>query len=185
MTIETGGVLIPRFTAKKAYNAFERVLKQAAYYNKAPKYVWIDRNGLQCVTDGFRAYRLGGICQPELPAGLPGPPRDAQPPDLDYFFPPLDLEDMIPLPVPSLDELKEAIKRGFDGHYRYPYDFGEGLPLLNAVYLRDALTLFPDAKLFCYKKRTTVSPVRLQSGYGDAIIFPIRKQRMCLTDRTA
>lgn len=53
------------------------------------------------------------------------------------------------------------------------YDFGGGLPLVNAEYLLDLLELFPDCEIYAHEN--PIYPIYYKSAAGEAVLCPIRK----------
>ena len=130
------------------------------------RYTFTDDAGRVCGLDGFRAFRIAAPLE-----GLPVLPDGEQHVDLGRVFP--DAAQMNELEKPDLLELDALIAydRKHGGKMAFTYHFGKGLPVLNAVYLRDALRVFPDARLF-YKDN--MSPVLFVSEHGDAVVLPVR-----------
>ena len=130
------------------------------------RYTFTDDAGRVCGLDGFRAFRIAAPLE-----GLPVLPEWEQHVDLGRVFP--DAAQMIELEKPDLIELDALIAydRKHGGKMRYTYHFGQGLPVLNAIYLRDALRVFPDARIY-YKDN--VSPILFVSEHGDAVVLPVR-----------
>lgn len=46
---------------------------------------------------------------------------------------------------------------------------------LNADYLADALTLFPDARFFARRNKSEISGVLVESEFGKGVVMPVRK----------
>ena len=46
---------------------------------------------------------------------------------------------------------------------------------LNADYLADALTLFPDARFFARRNKPEISGVLVESEFGKGVVMPVRK----------
>ncbi|MCE5343275.1 MAG: hypothetical protein LLF96_06780, partial [Eubacteriales bacterium] len=113
--------------------------------NRATQGAWLDENGRQCTCDGFRAFRL----KEALPLPVLAP--DVKPLEISKIFEPALQESTVSLPLPSKDELKTfiALDRASNGRKKAPlYDFGDGLPAVNALYLLDLLNVLPDAKAY-------------------------------------
>ena len=132
-------------------------------------YPWIDADGRQCVCDGYQAYRL----REHLP--LIERPEDApEPINLDKIFP-RDLTGWKHLPLPSANELKSfiATERAKGGKKAaINWSFGPEAPTVNAVYLLNAVTIFPAASEILWN--TLVSPLCIVTEQGDALVLPIR-----------
>ena len=137
-------------------------------------YPWVDAQGRQCVCNGFEAYRL----RTHLP--LPERPENISPGiDLDRVFPD-DTTGWHKLPMPSAKELREfiAIERakftGKRSEFAPLWDFGPHEPSVNAFWLLDAVTVFPNAaELF---RLSIFSPLYLTCEEGDAVVMPCRVQ---------
>ena len=139
---------------------------------EALNYTWImEQNGikLQCATDGFRAFRFVKHLDK-----LPTMPDDVQPINLQILF-----DQNMPrckMPVPYIDraDVKAFIELQYAESGKTPeWDLGPGLPAVNAVYLYELLTIYPDAKLFA-DPESTLHPVYAVSEFGDALLLPIR-----------
>lgn len=155
------------FNAKTAARIVLHMITGDVWDNRdALRYTFTDDAGRVCALDGFRAFRIAAPLE-----GLPVLPEEFQRADLAAVFPKRD--GMKELYKPDLAELDAIIAydRRHGGRERYTYHFGEGLPVVNAVYLRDALRVFPDARLYY---STNVAPVLFESEHGDAVVLPIR-----------
>ena len=136
------------------------------------RYPWVDGEGRQCVCDGFQAYRL----REHLPL-IERPDDAGRPIDLDRIFPP-SLNGWKPLPMPSAAELRETISlqrakwTGRRKDFLPIWDFGPQAPSVNAQYLLNAATVFPDAAEIFWL--TLVSPLVVRGEGGDAVILPVR-----------
>lgn len=150
------------------------------------KWQWTDAQGRQCVCDGFVAFRLVDA--------LPLPPRPANAPkpvDLDKLFckdvTHADYLDSLPLPDPAdvrafiraerarkAAAKKEGKKIKTAGIY-FGWDFGKGRPMVNAQYLLDVMTVFPDAKRIYFRRGSAglAKPLQISTPHGDAVIMPI------------
>lgn len=157
------------------------------------KWQWTDAQGRQCVCDGFVAFRLVDA--------LPLPPRPANAPkpvDLDKLFckdvTHADYLDSLPLPNPAdvrafiraerarkaadRARIAAAKKEGKEiktaGTY-FAWDFGKGRPMVNAQYLLDVMTVFPDAKRIYFRRGSDglAKPLQIVTTHGDAVIMPI------------
>ena len=150
------------------------------------KWQWTDAQGRQCVCDGFVAFRLVDA--------LPLPPRPANAPkpvDLDKLFckdvTHADYLDSLPLPDPAdvrafirAERARKAAakKEGKEiktaGIY-FEWDFGKGRPMVNAQYLLDVMTVFPDAKRIYFRRGSDglAKPLQIVTTHGDAVIMPI------------
>lgn len=140
---------------------------------EALNYTWImDDHGIkfQCATDGFRAFRFVKHLD-----NLPTIPDGVQPLNLQILF--AENQPRCKMPVPYTD--RAAVKAYIELQYAEcknaapEWDLGPGLPVVNAVYLYELLTIYPDAKLFA-DPDSTVHPVYAVSELGDALLLPIR-----------
>ena len=156
-----------RYTEKTAAAVLGKLLRRTrSEARDALKYTWIDSAGRQCCCDGICAYRL------RVPvAGLPDMPRHLSRIDLDRVFP--DKNGLQAVELPALDDLAALIAadRLSKGNPRqYHYAFGEGLPVVNAKYLRDMMRLYPDAQ--CFTSGTS-KPLLFLSAHGDGLLMPL------------
>lgn len=130
---------------------------------------WMDENGRQCACDGFRAYRL----KTALP--LTEIEQGTTPIQLDKIIDPLiGRRENISMPAPSVKDIKErlALNRARNGRKAATlYDFGRGLPVVDARFLLEMLTVFPDAKIY---STGLVSPLYVESERGDGVLLPVR-----------
>lgn len=132
--------------------------------------VWTDAEGRSCICDGYRAVRLydhfDSIPVIEPWSGLGR-----------VFAEPCRYRRVIDAPAISEVKKAAALHRAAHGKNSVPtYDFGEGLPQVNAAYLVDMLTLLPGAKLYVSDYRTELSTVYFVSEKGDGILMPVRKK---------
>lgn len=149
------------------------LLKPNQEHRPALGYPWVDEEGRQCVCDGFRAFRL----REHLP--LPERPDDAgKPIELGKLYP-ASLTGYKHLTMPSAKELREYIAlerakwQGRPKDFNAVWSFGDHEPSVNARYLLDAATVFPDAELHWL---TLTSALVLTCEQGDGLLLPIRDQ---------
>ncbi|MBR1567275.1 MAG: hypothetical protein IJ649_11025 [Oscillospiraceae bacterium] len=139
-------------------------------------YAWLDKDGRQCICDGFIAIRL----KEPLPLE-PRPDNVGDGIDIDKIMP--DGKGYAATPLPSLKELRahiaiEKAKAGGKRGANVLWDFGEGKPVVNAHYLLDIMSVFPDAtEIFHGVSEKIMSPLFLRSERGDAILLPVRAAR--------
>ena len=159
--------------AGSAVKAIVAMLKPMLKGRQALAYPWIDSDGRQCVCDGFTAFRLRN----HLP--LPERPENISPGiDLDRIMPEsLDKRGWRKLPMPSAKELRGfiAVERakytGKRNNFAPVWDFGPNAPSVNAFFLLNAATIFPNAaELFWI---SLVRPLYLTCEDGDAVLLPI------------
>lgn len=163
-----------RTTEANAARMIAAMLKENSKRNdrKQLHYTWImEQNGvkLQCATDGFRAFRFVKHLDK-----LPTMPDDVPPLNLQPLFD--QNKPRCKMPVPYIDraDVKAFIELQHAESGKTPeWDLGPGLPAVNAVYLYELLTIYPDAKLFA-DPESTLHPVYAVSEFGDALLLPIR-----------
>lgn len=156
--------------------AAERVIKSAKAsqpFRECFHGAWTDAAGRQCLCDGFQAYRL----REAIP--LETIPEKETPLDLDRIISKNDGET---LALPDLGELRAYIKeekaKQKAQKNKTPgvlYDFGEGLPAVNAEYLLTAIELLPGCTATASKQYTETRSIYFESGAGDGLICPVRK----------
>lgn len=165
----------PGITGKSAAACIRRMLKDTAKNStrEALQYAWTDESGMQCTCDGYRVYRL------KQPLDLPNMPDDVKPIDVSKIMCAKDSRKNVLAPTPDRGELKAFIEmqRVEYGKAHVPaWDLGDGLPSVNACYLLDMLTVFPDARLIC-DTESTLTPIFIASEAGDGLLMPIREAR--------
>lgn len=138
-------------------------------------YPWVDAEGRQCVCNGFVAFRMRNhLPLPERPANA------GEGIDLDRVFP-SDTTGYKALPMPSAKEIREfiAVERAkFTGrpkNFEPVWDFGPEAPSVNAHYLLDAATVFPNAETILWN--TLVSILVIKCEDGDAALCPLRTNK--------
>lgn len=159
--------------ALSALKAAQRILKKASDDGKeALAYPWTDKQGRQILCDDYRLARLNEpLPLPERPEGLEcinhlailEPARNGRGQQLE---------------APDVKELRahiKAVKPTLPKGGVVKWDFGEGLPMVNAQYLLDMLTLLPGAALYCTGKNPLISPIYFESESGDGVLMPVRK----------
>lgn len=139
-------------------------------------YAHIDDKGFQCVCDGFRAFRL------KDPLPLEPRPADApKPMDVSSLFP--DAADLSreyhTLSLPAADELKAFVRdwRAKHGRKAVPaWDFGQGEPVVSALFLLDLLAVLPDVRELhaANGSKAFFSPLYAFGANGDALVLPLR-----------
>lgn len=132
-------------------------------------------DGKQCACDGYRAMRLN------TPLDLPAPPVPCTM-DIARLVDDARNNATTPLESPTLGELKSYIKiTKAENKAKYGksanrqcvlWDFGEDRPAVNAAYLLDILTAFPDAAITC---STMTAPLYFSHADGEAVLLPVRK----------
>ena len=165
---------VARTTEANAARMIAAMLKENSKRNdrKQLHYTWImEQNGvkLQCATDGFRAFRFVKHLDK-----LPTMPDDVPPLNLQPLFD--QNKPRCKMPVPYIDraDVKAFIELQYAESRKTPeWDLGFCMPAVNAVYLYELLTIYPDAKLFV-DPDNILNPVYAVSEFGDALLLPIR-----------
>ena len=169
-----------KYSEKAAAGIIRKLLKAAAKTGRGNlAYTWIDSAGMQCMTDGFRAFRLLSV----MP-GLPDLPNGEKPFDLKRVYDSVEINRYEFLPVPGDDEIEALIAEDKPFKTRYGYEdnaskrrgfyfFGDGKPVVNLEYLRDMLKVFPDAAIL-YNPENPLSPLYVNSSAGDGLLLPVR-----------
>lgn len=85
------------------------------------------------------------------------------------------------LTLPSIHDLKAEIKIEKEKHkgekgYIYYYDFGDGLPRVNGMFLLDLLVILGDCKAFSSSRYPETSKIYFETKNGDCgVLCPARK----------
>lgn len=160
-----------KYTEKAAVSIISKMLRSLKNEpRESLRYTWIDGAGRQCSCDGFRAYRLN-----KPVAGLPDMPANLRAIDLDRIFP--DARNMYEITLPAFEDVKAlctADRANKDEPQRYQFPMGEGLPVVNLLYLRDMMQMFPGAR--CYVTGL-YNPILFVSEHGDGVLLPLRNAR--------
>ena len=162
----------------KVEKAVQRIIKNVDDCHPQFKGVF-ESAGKSCVTDGYRLVRYAA-------------PLDC----FETVNPCFDVSRAIGdisaysmrLELPDVKELKADIKLSKMGkmdagrvHYgggmnSVMYDFGYGLPAVDAKYLVDMLEALPDCAAFCNPRKTS-APIYFVSGEDEGVLLPIRKHQ--------
>lgn len=169
---------------RSAFTAARRICDAAVARNShrtASRGFWIDEEGKQCVCDGFRGFRLNSPMEltaaPELSA-------DGSRFNLAQIIAPIR-KNTLRLTLPTVAEVRAQIKtdraewaakrRRKGETFKASYDFGPGLPSVDANYLIDFLQLFPDGEAFTSEQKPYITPIYFRSADGEGILCPRRK----------
>lgn len=140
---------------------------------------FLDEQGRQYITDGFTLLRLN---TPSTALEWAQTPND---PHVYDTMPELLNSDgaTVTLNLPTAAEVRAKIasdkaKFKASSHSKYEdfstcYNWGDGLPMVNALYLLDILEALPGCTAAC--RPNELSCVYFHSPDGDALIMPIRK----------
>lgn len=147
---------------------------------------FLDEQGRQCVTDGFILLRLN---KPSNVLEWAQTPND---PHVYDTIPAMLSTDgaTVPLNLPTAAEVcakiaSDRAKFKASSRSKYEdfstcYNWGDGLPMVNALYLLDILEALPGCTAAC--RPDEPSCVYFHSPDGDALIMPIRKYTTHNTD---
>ncbi len=131
-------------------------------------------DGKQCVCDGYRAIRVDNPVDIHI----------AEQGDRSFITKTFrEVAKAEELALPSVADLKAYIKINTAAKKAtsrnvnpLEYDFGEGLPAVNAQYLLDMLTAMPDATAYWDAKNTN-SIIYFKAEGVDGILCPVKKQK--------
>lgn len=164
------------------YAAAKRICKRTVERNShrpSTRGAWIDADGKQCLCDGMTGVRLNS----PFKLTVAPEPECGERFDLDAVIRPVRLNS-VALKSPSAAELRAKIKsdraeykasnRSKYESFVSTYDFGAGLPLVNAEYLLDLIELFPDCEIYAHEN--PVYPIYFKSAAGEAVLCPIRRR---------
>lgn len=151
-----------------------RIIKNAIKVNeRRPAFhgAWIAADGKQYLTDGYRMVRYAEALPLPEAEGAEG---------LERNMTDAAMQSGQPLDLPSIADIKAEIAAHKAKHADIPakrrpacmWDFGEGLPAVNAQYLIDMMQALPDAKATWTK---ATSPIYFTDSINDGILLPIRK----------
>lgn len=155
-----------------AQRAMLRLVKRAPRENV--RCAWM-QDGNQCACDGVIAVEVFAPL-----AGIPEADPGVVPLDVSRIIEPARYNSGLPVPVPSLAELKSHIKI-YRAEHRFkkgtsvPLDLGEDLPLLDAVLLADIREIVPDAKFTASGYNPQTRMVYFEGSAGRGVICPIRR----------
>ena len=155
--------------------AMKEIIKNAPDHNRQLQgAIVIGEKQYAC--DGHRAIRLN------TPIDLPAAPVPCTI-DFNRIFDDARHNATTRLETPTIGELKTYIKiKKAENKAKYGkyanrqcilWDFGEGRPTVNAVYLLDILTAFPDAAITF---STLTTPLYFSHADGEAILLPVRTE---------
>jgi hypothetical protein len=162
------------------YAAAKRICKRTVDRNShrpSTQGAWIDSEGKQCLCDGMTGVRLNS----PFKLAVAPEPECGERFDLDAVIRPIRLNSIALKSLPA--EVRAKIKSDraeykASGRSKYEsfvstYDFGVGLPLVNAEYLLDLLELFPDCEIYAHDN--PLYPIYFKSVSSEAVLCPIRK----------
>ena len=150
------------------YNAVKRFLKGVPDARENLNGVWTDGEGRQCMCDSYHAIRLKNHVE-----GF----KEARGMDLDKIFPSAGWEYNynVELPLPTPGEVKINKKKLTSS--RYGYDFGDGMPMVDADYLKNIMDCLPNAKAYTREGMELTGIIYFKDNEkGDAVLCPVRKR---------
>jgi hypothetical protein len=147
------------------YSALKRIVKRAGISRMQG--TWTDASGRCCACSGYHAVRL--FTHVEGFDNVEGI-------DLDKAFP---LEETLDAEIhmPTHGELRANKVKDKSNRKRYLYDFGDGLPMVDASLLEDVMDCLPRATAYVKSSDGELSTIYLKSDRGDGIVLPVRKQK--------
>ena len=171
---------------QKLIEALFKGVKGTPYEEKL-RYAHTCEDGKQYVTDTYRMLRFSDpLPLPEAPGYLKM--------NLDRAFNGCcknTIEAPQPLEMPDLVGLKAFVKLKKAQNMEPRFDFGFGLPMVNARFLLSILEAFPDAKACCSARFETASgknfsPIIWENENGDiAVLLPLNPKDNEKRERTA
>ena len=149
-------------------SAAKRILKTALKTPRPALHKAFYNNGLQCVCDGFRGAQFFE------PLPLEELPSDVETVNLNRLLDDAQKNNNTACELPELKALKTYIKLcKAEKQKDIFYDFGAGLPYVNAEFLADMLELFPDALAF-FKPSQTIYNIYFESTSGRGLLCAVR-----------
>ena len=139
-----------------ALNAAKRILKTAQKQPSPGLHKAFYNNGLQCICDGYRGAEL------KNPLPLEELPADVETINFTRFIDDAKKNNDIILELPELKALKTYIKlEKFKNRVAKTkdiiyYDYGPGLPFVNAEFLADLLEILPGCKAYTAKNNFNI-----------------------------
>lgn len=150
-----------------ALSAAKRILKAAQKTPRPALHKAFYNDGLQCICDGFRGVQL----KTALP--LEKLSADIETLNLTKFIDDAKQNNDIVLELPELKALKTYIKlcKAESKQDFYNYDFGPGLPFVNAEFLADLLEILPGCKAYA---KTNGFNIYFESDDGRGMLCNVR-----------
>ena len=173
--LANGKKLLAVVEDRKLTKTEKTVLK--IFKNDAPRdlcHAMFEDAGKYCACDGYRLLRFSEPLSSDIPVTFENLNTVKVIGDPAAYT--------VSLPLPSASDLRKDMKIAKSGHCAAghvhgdgkTYDFGYGLPLVNAAFLLDMLDALPDCKAYCQKDRLN-APVYFVSGENDGLLLTIRK----------
>lgn len=130
---------------------------------------WVDKEGWQTVCDGFRAIRIKNhIDALPVAEGYPG---------LDQVWQKVREDNTVEIRLPSMGEVKAfvAAKKAEGSDKKIVWDFGEGKPAVDCMFLLDLLRLGASETALIAAKRADVNPIYVVGDGVEAILLAVHK----------
>lgn len=160
-----------------ALNAAKRIIKSAKRGTKPALYgSWMEGD-LQCYCDGFRGVRL---CNP-LPTEEV--PEETEKMSFSNVIDTATQNIGPELSLPSIPDLKahikieKAAKKASKSNKKPVYDFGSGLPMVDAGFLLDMLEMLPDCTATAARYSPELGAIYFKADAGDGVLLPVRKKK--------
>lgn len=165
-----------RYTNKKAAKYCNKVLAQVTEDHKVLRNAWSDNFDRWYVCDGYRAYRLNtqpdGLMVTWSIRILPRAKVEAIHNAVEAMFDADKLSQVEEVPIEY-----ETVMNVYRSSEDMTIDLGEDYPVVNIKYLREAMEMLPDGKVYCTDNtKRMISPVYVISDDGIALILPIRRE---------
>jgi hypothetical protein len=153
---------------KDALAACKAIIKVAKGINHEEIHgAWIDKDGWQVVCDSFRAVRMKDHLE-----ALPS----AHGSEIIGRVWESARGNSVEVKLPTIGEVKEFIaSEKAAGKKDFRYDFGEGMPAVNANYLLDLLKIGLDETAMISKKAPLISAIYMRGEGVEAFLMPVRK----------
>lgn len=167
----------------KALAAAKRILKNSVKHSpkEVTHYVQEYDDGTQCVMDAYRAVKFSAKNK------LPLEPMPESIRKCNNLYP---IDKCIPrnnnyeVELPSISDLKSyiKIKKAEKKVFKSPncrtvvmYDFGEGLPLVDAEYLLDIMECLPGARSYLNGDNKERANIYFTDGENEGVLCPCKK----------
>ena len=127
---------------------------------------------------------MNSYCGVILNESIPAPPlpKDHSPFDIEKIITPLRRDNSIKLNLPSMTDLNvvisesKALQKGKKGAIHH-YDFGKGLPLVKAMFLKDIMILLGDeVEAYINPNNPLKSTIYFKSEEGEGLLCPVFKK---------
>ena len=153
-------------------SAAKRILKSSKKHSNTALHFAKTIGEYQYICDGFRLVKLADhLPLPELPSGVDYV-------NVDHFFN-AERHNMASIEMPDLAQLKAHIKvqrakQKAEGRKNpiVTFDFGKGMPIVNAEYLADMMELLPSCTVYA-DPQNSLNPLYFYSGNSAGMLLPM------------